>query len=304
MSNQQRQGFLFIFIAVSGYACFPILAKQIQQSGLPSLDIATWRFLFAMIVFWAIIFFRRIPPSTKPLPRGRLVLLGALLASAAVTALWGLERLPAGAFILLFYTYPAMVALISLFLGERLTQRAWSALGLTLIGVALTTPDFSAGFSSANGVGLLLALVNALIVALYFVLNNRLLRQHTALMRASAWTISGSFLAILVVSALRGLRLPPDTVTWAYLLAMAIFSTVMPVFALTIGLNKLGASRAAIASTLEPVLTAILAAVFLGERLQPIQLVGGALILASVVLLQMPQRAARRDPAPLQDPAG
>jgi drug/metabolite transporter (DMT)-like permease len=179
---------------------------------------------------------------------------------------------------------------MSALLGERLSRRAWAALGLALVGVVLTIPDLGAGFSGSSGAGVLLALVNALAVAVYFILNNRLLRGHTGLAHASAWVISGALVVMLILALGRPVNPAPDTASWLNLLALALVCTVLPVFTLTAGIQKLGASKAAIAGTFEPVLTIILAALILGESAQPGQLIGGAFILASIVLLQRPPR--------------
>jgi drug/metabolite transporter (DMT)-like permease len=80
---------------------------------------------------------------------------------------------------------------------------------------------------------------------------------------------------------------PDHPQVWLNLFALVVVSTVFPVFFLNAGIQKVGPARAAILGTVEPLLTIILAAVFLGERLQPVQLVGGAFILASVVILQL-----------------
>ncbi len=294
MDRTQRDGMLFILLSVTGYSLTPILVKQLQAAGLESLDIATWRFAFAAPLFWFLIFAGRNAPPTKPLPRIRLLLMGALLAASALTAFVGLEALDAGIFVILFYTYPAMVAVLMLFLGERLPLQGWGALALTLVGTALTVPNFSTGFSGVNGQGVILALTNALIIAVYFIINSRVLRGHTALARASAWAITGACLVFVIVAAFRQVIVPAQPVAWLYLLVLASFCTVMPVFAMTNGLHKLGASRAAILSTIEPLMTMAFAAVFLGERIeQPLQLVGGGLILASVILLQLPRRETR-----------
>ena len=70
-------------------------------------------------------------------------------------------------------------------------------------------------------------------------------------------------------------------------------STVVAVSAFFAGLRRVGPSEAAILSTFEPVVTVVLAFFVLGERLTPLQLAGGALVLAAVVLLQLPAAAAR-----------
>jgi drug/metabolite transporter (DMT)-like permease len=287
MPASQRQGTTYILLSVAGYSFFSIWVKSIQAAGLEPLDIAFWRFLFAAPVFWLLIKALRVPAPDKPLPRVRLLGMGTLLTAAALLAFLGLERVPASTFIVLFYTYPAMVAVMSLFMGERLSVQGWFALALTLVGMFLTVPDFSQGLGNNNLVGLILALLNAFVVALYFIVSSRLLRGHSAMAQASAWSVLGALLPILVIAPFRRTAVPDGANVWLNLGALVVVSTVFPVFFLNAGIQKVGPARAAILGTVEPLLTIILAAIFLGERLQPIQLVGGAFILASVIILQL-----------------
>lgn len=298
MNRTQREGLAYVILATIGYAFLPVIARLLQAAGMHPLDIATWRFVFAAPALWLLITVLRPTAPAQRLPHGRLLLLGLLLSIAATTAFFGLQHLPAGVYVLLFFSYPAMVAVIEALLGEHLSQRAWAALGLALGGVALTVPDFGAGLGSEAGVGVLLALVNALTVAIYFVFNNRLLRGRTGLAHASAWVITGAMGVMLALGLARPVNAAPDAASWLYLLALALVCTVMPVFALTTGIQKLGASKAAIAGTMEPMLAVVLAALILGETVQPGQLFGGALILASIVLLQS---APRRQPAAVSE---
>lgn len=299
MPDSARKGVLFVLLSAVGYALLPTFVKQIQTMGMTPMDIATWRFTFAVPVLWLLVVVRRRPAPVNLLPRTRLLGLGVLMAAAALTAFFGLERLPASTMVVLFYTYPTMVALISLFLGERLSMRAWLALGLTLIGIALTVPDFGEGLGENNLIGVAFAFLNALVVAVYFVLNSRILKGHTAMLRASAWLVTGSFMTMLLVSLFRReLVMPAQPTLLLYLLALATISTVMPIFCMTLGIQALGASRAAIIGTVEPVLTVTIAALVLGERMEPIQLVGGLFILASVILLQVRLNFKRKLPAP------
>jgi drug/metabolite transporter (DMT)-like permease len=316
MSRNERDGALFILLSVTGYALLPVWVKSVQAAGLSSLDVATWRFALAVPIFWLLVRLTRhtAPASGKRLPRFRLLAMGTIFAVAAVAAFWGFERLPVGTYVVLFYTYPAMVAVMSAFLGERLPLAGWLALVLTLLGVFLTVPDFTAGLSSGSLQGVLLALFNALIVALFFLLSGRLLKGHTALAEGSALSVTGAFLALLLIIPLRAAQLPagqlsdnivrtglslpllalqsPDGLKiMLSMLALAAFSTVLPVFFLTSGIQKVGATRASILGTVEPILTSLFAFLFLGESMGSSQLVGGGLILLSVIILQMSGRA-------------
>ncbi len=290
MQRNQRDGAILILLSVAGYSCFSIFTKILLARGEQPVNIAFWRYLFTLVIFWALVLFRRVrtPVRTStPLPRLRLLLLGTLFAGEALVAFFGFEKLPAATFTVLFYSYPAIVAILEAFLGERLSPVAWLALVLTLIGIVLTAPDFSAGLGGGSLLGVVLALLDAFQVAVYFLLSSRLMRGHPDMLETSAWTVTGAFIVLVVIGLVtNGLALPqPDS--WLLVLAMAVIGTVLPVFALNAGIQKLGSTRAAIIATFEPVLTAILALTFLGEMLLPTQWLGGAIIIASVILLQL-----------------
>lgn len=284
--HDQRDGTIYILLSSAGYSFFAIWVKHIQGTGLGALDIGFWRFLMAVPLFWLIVVLRRTPPPNRPLPRLGLLAMGFFLAMAALTAFFGLERVPANTFIVLFYTYPAMVAVFSLFLGDRLPPLGWLALALTLAGIALTVPDFGAGLGGDNLIGVLLALLNALMVAIYFILSGKLLKGQTAMARASAWSVSGTLLVMILFVPFRTVQTPQNGIAWLNLLALATVSTVLPVFFLNAGIQKVGAARAAIIGTAEPILTLLWTYLFLGEAMQPLQALGGVFILASIILLQ------------------
>jgi drug/metabolite transporter (DMT)-like permease len=291
MDRTQRDGLLLILVAAAGYSCFPIFSKSILDTGqLGALDLLTLRFMLAAPITWLALRMRRgesrqAPQTEQSLPRLQLLGMGVLFALAAAAAFFSLERLPASTYTVIIYSYPAMVALLSVLMGERLSGRAWLALALTVVGIILTVPDFSAGLANLDGV--LFTLSNAAFYALYIVLSGRLLRGHRDLAKASAWSITGSFVAMVALLLVRGLALPGDWTVWALILGLAVVSTVIPIFAFYSGMQKLGAPRASILSTVEPVFTLILAALILEERIEPIQMLGAALILTSVILLQV-----------------
>jgi len=319
MRPNERDGMFLILLSVTGYALLPVFARTVQTAGLNSLDIATWRFGLAVPLFWLLVAVLRQARSSKPLPRKRLVAMGGIFAVAAVTAFWGFERIPAGTYVVLFYTYPAMVAVLSALMGERLSGAAWAALILTMVGVFLTAPDFSAGLSGDHFEGVLLALFNAFIVAVYFILSGRLLKGQTALAEGSALSVSGALMLLLLIIPLRtmqseagfsvegvvrtlfampilALESTDGLAIVLNMLGMAAISTVMPVFCLTAGIQKVGATRASIMGAVEPILTSTFAFVFLGQRMEPIALVGGGLIVLSVVILQLGSRAPAGKP--------
>ncbi len=275
-----------MILAAVGYAFLPILAKYAYDAGLTPQETVTWRFAIATPVIWLLV--RRIERGTPAtLPRFRLMLMGVLFSGAALVAFYSLERIPASTYIVLAYLYPAMVALLSLLNGENLTLSGWLALPLTLIGVALTVPDFMTGFEGADLTGILLAVSNAVLYSVYIVLSSHLLRGQTALPTASAMSISGSLVSLLVIGAVIGLRLPPSPMAWLVVAGIALLCTVMPITAFFAAIQRLGAPQAAILSTLEPVLVVILSMLLLQETMLAVQWLGAALIITATILLQV-----------------
>lgn len=283
---------IYPVLAATGYAFLPIFTKNLLASGMDPIDLVAWRYLIAVPIFWGIALARPVAPLARPIPRRRVLVLGTLLALAGITAFVGLQFLNAGTYVVLFYTYPTMVALIGLFMGERLSLTGYSALALTGVGIILSAPDFSSGFSGEALPGVILALLNALIVAIYFLWSGRMLRGTSSL-RGGAWTVTGTLVFMLAVAPFGGVTVPSTPSAWLNLVLLATVSTVLPVFALNAGIQRLGAARASIVSTFEPLMTATLAMIFLGEQMAAVQWIGGLCIVASVIVLQL-----RRQPAP------
>jgi drug/metabolite transporter (DMT)-like permease len=113
------------------------------------------------------------------------------------------------------------------------------------------------------------------------------------MMTATATTYGLSAIAL-------GLPVGPADVpegAWFGLVGVGVVSTFVAIQSFYAGTQRVGAAQAALLSTIEPVWTITLAAILLGESLQPIQLVGGALILLGVVIAQTGP-AALRPPQP------
>lgn len=283
-------GLVAMLLSVTGYSFLPVFTGKLQELGVQPVEIALWRYALTVPIFWALVFLssrRAARDAAAPhVPSGRLLALGILLAAAALCAFFGLQRISAGTYVVIFYTYPAVTALLMLALGERLSGWGWVALALTIVGVGLTVPDFSQGLAGGNLVGVLIALINAVIVAVYFILNSRLLRGQVGLVRPAALTTTGALCALIVIGLLLRVNLPRQPEAWFWLIGMALVSTVLPIFMINVGLQRLGPARAAILGSVEPLLTAFLAMLFLGQRMEPVQWLGGIVIVASVVLLQ------------------
>lgn len=293
MTRREREGIFWVLLAAAGFSITPPLVKTIYlHSALEPMDLAIWRFLLAAPLMWAVtLFTRRANPmgGKSDAPVKQALMIGAMLATSVLAAFFALERLPASTYIVLFYTYPAMVVLLSAALGEKLGYRAWLALAMALTGVLLTVPDL-ADIDASDSLGLLLVLSNAATVALYYILSKRALNGVLDMAGSSAWMMLGTLLVLLVLLPLRGLQAPPNPQMLLTLAGIAIFGTVLPVFAINTAIQRIGAARTSLISTVEPPLSMFMSMALLGEVIFLVQWLGAALIVGSVLVLQLRPR--------------
>lgn len=287
--NRTLAGTLLVLLSTLGYATFPIFSKLAYRGGVATFDLLTWRFILAAGLMWLVFPLWRRQAALRTLTRRDLIVLGGLgawFALSALTAFEALARIPATSYTIIINIYPALVALISFVLGERLPVLSWLAIGLAFIGCVLTA---GAELDLSHPLGVLIAVANALTIAIYMSVAGRQ-TKHIPGMASGVLIITATMLTLLIGAGVHGLGTPPTQTGWAGTVGVALFGTVVGITALLAGMTYIGPSRAAILSAAGPPLTVALAAIFLGEQMHPIQYAGGTLTVISLLLLQIKPR--------------
>jgi drug/metabolite transporter (DMT)-like permease len=223
--------------------------------------------------------------TRRPWPRGRALVVAILMGAIgyvgqAACYFAALQHASAGLVALLLYAYPTFVCLLAAaFLHERLTAKTLLALATGFAGTAITL-----GGGHGTTTGIALGLGAAVFYSIYIVVGARELRGTDALASATVVCLAAAA-TLAVASAVRAPHLPQVWWGWLAIGAIALVSTVAAMIAFFAGLKRVGPARASITSTLEPVVTVVLAWVLLGETLAPIQVAGGVLVLASAAWL-------------------
>ena len=189
--------------------------------------------------------------------------------------------------LLLQYQAPILVALYTVLVQRQpLRARIILALALALVGCALVVRAYDYEVLRPNILGVAAGLGTACTFAFY------ILASRAALRRLDAWTLltygylSASLGWLVVVPPWKILALGFDSGIWGAFLAIATIGTVVPFGLFISGLRFLPPTQAGIVSMLEPVVAAAAAYVILGETLLPLQILGGGLVLAGVVMVQ------------------
>lgn len=281
-------GVLMVVGSAMAFGAMAIMARIAYADGVDTPTLLALRFTLAGGVLAVLARLRGVD-----LPRGRELAAVAMLGgigygAQAGTFFTALTLAPAGIVALLLYLHPALVAVLAaLFVHERMTPQKLVALAIALGGMTLTVaPALSAGAQAFPRLplGIALGLAAAGIYAVYIVAGTRLTARVPALALATIVTASAA-LVFIVVCIFTGANLPRSTAGWLAVAGIALVSTVAAITLFFAGLARIGPTQASTLSTIEPVVTVGLAALLLDERIAPIQLAGGALILAAVILL-------------------
>ncbi|MFO1413676.1 MAG: DMT family transporter [Burkholderiales bacterium] len=285
-------GFSFkgIFIKLA-YAAAPVDA----------ITLLALRMLYSVPLFAAMAWWSARRPGSRPLAAKDLRQLawfgfiGYYLAS--LLDFMGLQYITASLERLVMFLYPTMVVLLSaLLLGKRVTGRAVLALALSYAGIAIVfwqdlRLSADAGATLAGGA---LTFGSAALYALYLVQAGPVIARLTS-PRFIAWAMLASTMFVLAqfvaTRPLSALAVP----AYVHLLSigMAVFATVVPTWLIAESVQRMGANAASLVGALGPVFTAALGALILGEAFGPVQIAGGALVLAGVLLVTTSARGIR-----------
>lgn len=291
-SHSDLRGIALAAAAAVAFGTLAISAKFAYDAGAGPLPLLAARFVLATALLALMRAAKRAKKPTARREIGRLLLLGAF-GYAVESALFfaALENAPAGVVGLVFYSYPLWTALLALATRlEPFRVRLLVALALGSAGIALV---FSVPQTGLKGPAL--ALAAAVAVALYL-LAIQVWASGIEATSSALWTSAGAAVALVVVAPFSGQGLPPDAFVPAAALGVASATAFVFLYA---AIERLGSSRAAIATMLEPVATVILAALLLGETITGRIALGAALVVAALPVLAVRRRAARIDAPPV-----
>jgi drug/metabolite transporter (DMT)-like permease len=287
----------------AAFGAMAIFGKLSYGEGVTVGTLLAVRFAMAASAFWVLVPLR----SIRALGR-RELLAGLGLGACGYSVQAGLyfaalTRIDASLLAIVLYTFPAMVAGAAVAIGrERMDARRLTALGLSFGGLVLVVAG--AGTGALDPLGIALALAAAIVYTTYILLSDRVVGRVEPRV-LSTLVCTGAAVTLTAGTALLG-QLHPGAVTlagWGWLACLACVSTVGAITLFFAGLRRVGPTVASILSTVEPLVTVLLAFLVFGERLDGVQLLGGALVLSAVLALNVRVGAARRAVAALA-PAG
>jgi len=295
-----RKGYIFVIIAALLWGVSGSSAKFLFNSGITPFQLVQLRLTLSVGILFGVLAALRpslLRISIKDI--GYFIFFGTVgMAGVQFTYLYAISKINVATAVLLQYMAPFFIVIYSaLFLKEKPSRATTLALVSAFTGCYIVVGAYNLSILSMNLSGVLSAILSAIAFAWYGIYGEYGMRRY------DPWTVL--FFAFVFAALVWNIAHPPleaffheyTWIQWGWILYIALFGTLVPFGLYLKGVNLIRAARAGITATLEPIVAGILSAVFLNEILSPLQIFGGVLVIAAVILLQLKQEFDEKAPA-------
>ncbi len=283
-------GAALALLAALGFSLKAIFVKLAYPYGVDAITLLALRMGFSLPIFlWVGLAEQRAGASLAREDWWRLFLLGCFgYYGASILDFWGLEYISAGLERLILFTYPTLTILIGvLFQGKAFTRREGVAVALCYCGIGFAfVHDLDLGDARNVWLGGALVFGSSISYAVYLSGSAPMIARIGAMRFAALATLMSSAVTLVHFAASHPLTAfiqPLPVYGWG--LAMALFSTVIPVFAQSAAIRRLGAGRSSLFTMVGPLLTIGFGWWLLGEVISLAQIIGAALVLAGILVV-------------------
>ena len=226
------------------------------------------------------------------------------MAMVQFTYLAAIAKIKVAAAVLLQYLAPVLITLYSVLVArDSLSRATLVAVSCATFGCYLVVGAYDLDLLSMNREGLCYGFSAAIVFAWYSIFGEKGMHRYhpwtvlfyAILFAALFWNCAG-----LVWDAAPGpfeaFRPSYSASSWGLILYIAVLGTIVPFGLYFDGISLIRSTRASITATLEPISAAVVAYFFLGEALAPLQMLGGALVIAAVIILQLRREVDYKTP--------
>ena len=271
-------------LGASSFACADVLSKVVLIDGA---DVLTMSAVRAVIGLAILLGWMQLVPSRADFGRRETWItlgLGVLFAGNVFLVFKAIETVEVPIAILTYFVYPLLTGLAAAASGlERVTWRGAAAAIAAFLGLALMIGAHPTTLAATG----ILAALGAAVCRVAILLVTRGLLSGADPQRITWYSLlSSTAIFVVVALASRNSQPPANASGWLALIGLsaAVTTGLLGVFASTV---RIGPFRTALFMNLEPLLTTIGSALFLAEVLTPLQALGGAVMLAALVMFQL-----------------
>jgi drug/metabolite transporter (DMT)-like permease len=302
MGKNEIRGCFYILIGTTMWGFSSTVAKALFNVGISPFELVPIRLPIAAAILFVSLFF--CDRQKVMISRGDLlyfIVFGVLgVVGNQLSFYLTISKIQVGPAVLIQYVAVIWITLFAFFFQkEHLSKATIAALLLAILGCYFVVGGYRTDLLRLNRVGIVIGLVSSFFIAFYALYGEK------GLKRFDAWTLTlygflfGSLFCWIAFPPLQVLQAGYSLKIWGAFIYIAIFATLIPFGLYFKGVERLRATRASITGTWEPVMSCITAYFFLGEVLDPLQILGGLGVIAAVILLQL-SKEKRKVRSPLE----
>ncbi|TYP88011.1 EamA family transporter [Blastococcus xanthinilyticus] len=304
-------GYALTLAAAGFFAVNGTVSTLALQAGISAPRLTALRCTGAAVVLLAVLL--AVAPDRLRVSRREIPMLAVLgVVGIALTQFLyyvAIGRLPVGIALIFEFTAPVLIALyVWLVRRERVRRRVWAALGLSLAGLVLVAEVWTGG-GTLHPVGVLAGFAAAAALATYYLIGERatVSRDPVTLtcwafvaaavfwaVAAPWWLFDAGTLARTVPISVGSVEVP----LWVLVAWIAVMGAVVPFWLSISALRHLPPTAAGLVATAEPVFASVVAWLWVEQVLSGWQILGGAVVLAGIVLAQTARSAPAVPPVP------
>jgi drug/metabolite transporter (DMT)-like permease len=300
---KSRWGYGFVVLAALLWASGGTASKFLFNNGLSPFQLVQLRVTICGVVLFAVLGIRR--PSLLRISRGDILYFAILgifgMAAVQFFYLFAISKINVAAAILLEYLAPVFIALHTLvFTREKLNGYVIAAIAGAVAGCYLVVGAYNLNLLTLNAAGILGGIGAAVSFAWFSVHGEYGMRRY------DPWTVFfyGSLFALVVWNILQppfqSFRQSYSLEAWFWIGYVGVMGTILPFGLYYQGINLIRSTRASITATLEPIIAGLISYLFLNEVMSPLQMMGGVLVIGSIILLQVKHEVDNKAPGVLR----
>ncbi|MFF3022457.1 DMT family transporter [Gottfriedia sp. NPDC057948] len=277
-------GYILILISAIAFGLMPIFALYAYDQNVSVNTLLFLRFTFASIMFFSyLVVSKKLVKITKK-QLVMFVLLGGVLYMLQSSFYFSsVKYIPASLAALILYLYPIFVAILSFLVNkEQLTKNIMLSIVLSLIGIVLV---LGAPAENVNPFGILLALAAAIVYSIYIIVGGRVSIHVPPLVTSAYISLFASISFLLVGVSTSTIHIHFKFIGWISILGISIISSVISMGTFFAGVKRIGPTKGAVLSMVEPVVTISFSTILFHENMSLLQIIGGTIVLSGALLV-------------------
>ena len=261
------------------YGLNPLFAKPLMNAGASTEAILFFRYGIAVILLGAYLLLKKENFRITLKQAGVLLSLGLLYTASSTFLFEAYKYIASGLATTLVFLFPAMVAIIMVFLKVVPSWPVWLSIAATFAGVMIMTGG--AGAEKVNPLGVWFSIASAFVYALFIVIINRskvISSIPNSLLTFYA-LLTGTFFFIgrCLFSGADLMAGIDGGMAWCNLIGLAVLPTIVSTASLAVATRNIGATKASVLGVFEPITAILVGTVVFGEALTP-NIIAGILI--------------------------